>query len=160
MKYPYSQIFVVSTVLSAFALPVSAQFVINDSGYFDNQGSNLMVFDDVYAEGHQGGITLVQQSQRVAASGDVRLEVSQGQWQGLPKLIKKEIDKEKNEIRVELFYPDSTKHQTGFNPMLYADFQFGYTLRVKGEEDHRGEPTARTPDSGLPGCHRTCVAQL
>lgn len=136
MKYPYSQIFVVSTVLSAFALPVSAQFVINDSGYFDNQGSNLVVFDDVYAEGHQGGITLVQQSQRVAASGDVRLEVSQGQWQGLPKLIKKEIDKEKNEIRVELFYPDSTKHQTGFNPMLYADFQFGYTLRVKGEEDH------------------------
>ena len=33
-------------------------FRINPSGYFENGGANVMVFSDVYPEGHQGGLTL------------------------------------------------------------------------------------------------------
>ena len=29
-------------------------FKINPSGYFENHGANVMVFSDVYPEGHQG----------------------------------------------------------------------------------------------------------
>lgn len=118
-------------------MPAKAQdYKINESGYFEYQNANVMVFNDMYPEGHQGGITLVLNGERRAANGDIRLEVSPGQWQGLPKVRKREVDKESNEIRVTLSYPDSTKHQAGFNPMLYPDFVFTYTLTVKGEGDH------------------------
>ncbi len=73
---------------------------------------------------------------RRAAGGDVRFEISQGQWQGLPKMRKRVVDEAANEIRVTLSYPDSAKHMAGFNPMLYPDFAFGYTIKVKGEKDY------------------------
>lgn len=111
-------------------------FKINPSGYFENHGANVMVFSDVYPEGHQGGVTLVLNGDRRAAGGDVRFEISQGQWQGLPKMRKRVVDEAANEIRVTLSYPDSAKHMAGFNPMLYPDFAFGYTIKVKGEKDY------------------------
>lgn len=120
-----------------FATGLEAQnFKLNSSGYFENAGANVMVFSDVYPEGHQGGVTLVTNGNRRAAGGDVRFEVSQGQWQALPKLRSRVVDEIANEIRVTLSYPDSTKHMAGFNPMLYPDFVFNYTIKVKGEDDH------------------------
>ena len=85
-------------------------FRINPSGYFENGGANVMVFSDVYPEGHQGGLTLVLNGDRRAANGDVRFEISQGQWQGLPKMRSRVVDEADNEIRVTLSYPDSAKH--------------------------------------------------
>ena len=41
-------------------------FRINPSGYFENGGANVMVFSDVYPEGHQGGLTLVLNGRAVA----------------------------------------------------------------------------------------------
>ena len=67
-------------------------FRINPSGYFENGGANVMVFSDVYPEGHQGGLTLVLNGDRRAANGDVRFEISQGQWQGLPKMRSRVVD--------------------------------------------------------------------
>ncbi len=120
-----------------FATGLEAQdFKLNSYGYFENAGANVMVFSDVYPEGHQGGVTLVTNGNRRAAGGDVRFEVSQGQWQALPKLRSRVVDEVANEIRVTLSYPDSTKHMAGFNPMLYPDFVFNYTIKVNGEDDH------------------------
>lgn len=120
-----------------FATGLEAQdFKLNSYGYFENAGANVMVFSDVYPEGHQGGVTLVTNGNRRAAGGDVRFEVSQGQWQALPKLRSRVVDEVANEIRVTLSYPDSTKHMAGFNPMLYPDFVFNYTIKVKSEDDH------------------------
>jgi len=109
---------------------------INSSGYFENHGANVMVFSDVYPEGHQGGITVVVNGNRWAAGGDVRFETSQGQWQGLPKMRQRVVDEVNNEIQVTLSYPDSAKHLSGFNPMIYPDFVFNYTIKVKGEQDY------------------------
>ena len=117
-----SILFCLSLTLS---LSLNAQsFKLNSSEYFENEGSNVMVFSDVYPEGHQGGVTIVLNGDRRAANGDVRFEVSQGQWQGLPKLRKRSVDIEDNSISVLLSYPDSSKHMSGFNPMLYPDFAF------------------------------------
>lgn len=127
-------------ILMAMALTASSAFAqtfkINDRGYFSCSGSDVMVFSDQYPEGHAGGITVIQQDNRMAALGDVRFEASPGQWQGLPKLIKKEVNREANEICVTLAYPDSSKHAAGFNPMFYTDFQFTYKVRVKGVGDN------------------------
>jgi len=111
-------------------------FQLNQQGYFSCSGSDVMVFQDQYPEGHAGGITIIQQDNRMAALGDIRFEASPGQWQGLPKFLKKEVNPEAYEVCVTLAYPDSSKHAAGFNPMFYSDFQFTYQIRVRGVEDH------------------------
>lgn len=60
--------------------PLSAQqFKLNDSGYFNCEGIDIMAFSDFYPEGHQGGICLIMNGQRIATNGDLRLEPTPGQ---------------------------------------------------------------------------------
>jgi hypothetical protein len=90
-----------------------------------------MVFDDFYPEGHQGGLTIVQCGTRVAANGDLRLEPTPGQWSPVPKIGKREIDKENGIITVDLWYPDSSKNGKGINPITYPDLRFKYTIKTE-----------------------------
>jgi len=48
------------------------KFTINDLGYFESPGFDVMVFDDYYPNGHQSGVTIIQNGVRVAANGDIR----------------------------------------------------------------------------------------
>lgn len=59
-------------------------FKLNSSGYFENAGANVMVFSDVYPEGHQGGVTLVTNGNRRAAGGDVRLRCRKASGRRFP----------------------------------------------------------------------------
>lgn len=104
---------------------------INDLGYYELTGLNIMVFDDFYPEGHQGGITIVKFGKRLAANGDVRLEPTPGQWSPVPKVGKRNIDKDNGVITVDLWYPDSSKDRKGFNPIIYPDIKFKYTIRTE-----------------------------
>jgi endoglucanase len=61
--------------------------LINESGYYETQGLNVMLFDDFYLEDHQGGLTIIENGTSVAANGDVRLEPTPGQWAPVPKSI-------------------------------------------------------------------------
>lgn len=114
----------------------SDQLIINDQNYFELPGLNVMVFEDIYPEGHQGGIGIIQHGIRVATNGDVRLEATPGQWQPIPKVGKRTVDKENNEISVKLWYPDSAINRKGFNPVIYPDLVFTYQVRVVGEKDY------------------------
>jgi hypothetical protein len=49
-------------------------FKLTSSGYFKNQGVDIMAFDDIYPEGHQGGVCIIMNGHRVATNGDIRLE--------------------------------------------------------------------------------------
>jgi hypothetical protein len=95
-----------------------------------------MVFEDIYPEGHQGGVGFIQHGVRVATNGDVRLEYTPGQFQPIPKVGKRMVDKEKNEISVRLWYPDTAINRKGFNPVIYPDLQFAYQVRVVSESDY------------------------
>ncbi|MBN1790518.1 MAG: glycoside hydrolase family 9 protein [Bacteroidales bacterium] len=110
--------------------------IINDQNYFELPGLNVMVFEDIYPEGHQGGVGIIQHGIRVATNGDVRLEATPGQWQPIPKVGKRTVDKENNEISVKLWYPDSAINRKGFNPVIYPDLVFTYQVRVVGEKDY------------------------
>ena len=79
----------------------------------------------------KGGVTLVLNGDRRAAGGDVRFEISQGQWQGLPKMRKRVVDEAANEIRVTLSYPDSAKHMGGVQSDALSGFCF--RLYYQGE---------------------------
>jgi hypothetical protein len=90
-----------------------------------------MMFDDFYPEGHQGGLTIVQNGVRVAANGDVRLEAAPGQWSAVPKLVERVIDKERGIIKVNLSYPDESKDRKGFNPIVYPNLNLNYSVRTE-----------------------------
>ena len=94
-----------------------------------------MAFQDIYPEGHQGGVSVIQHGVRVASNGDLRLEPTPGQWQPVPKQNRRVVDQAGNEITTWLSYPDSSKHLKGFNPIVYPDLDLRYQVRVKAEGD-------------------------
>ncbi len=111
----------------------SQEFQLGRSGYFQNRGVEVMAYDDIYPEGHQGGVSLIMHGNRVATNGDIRLEPTPGQWQPVPKQIRRDADIDANSITAYLTFPDSARHLTGFNPMIYPDFMFHYRVTVRGE---------------------------
>lgn len=116
------------------AATVAAQdFKLNDSGYYTADGVDVMAFSDFYPEGHQGGVSVLMNGHRVATNGDLRMEATPGQWQPVPKQLKREI--EGNAIVTTLCYPDSSRHLTGFNPTVYPDYHVIYKVRVEPQGD-------------------------
>jgi len=111
----------------------SEKLVLNDLEYLEMPGLNVMLAHDFYPEGHQGGVSIIQNGLRVATNGDLRLEPTPGQWQPIPKVGERQVDIEKEEIWVEMSYPDSSKHRKGFNPLIYPDLYFKYSLKVRPE---------------------------
>lgn len=120
------------TLVAALAaiLSVNAQeYRLNESGYFNYEGIDAMAFDDFYPEGHQGGISFIMNGKRVATNGDIRFDETPGQWQPVPKKTGRTIEGQK--IITTLCYPDTSRHETGFNPMVYPDVNISYTVSLE-----------------------------
>ena len=75
------------------------KLTINDQGYFEMPGLDVIVFDDYYPGGHQSGITIVQNGVRVAANGDLRLDKPAEKGP-------KKVDRSSGSIQVQMNYPD------------------------------------------------------
>lgn len=138
MKYTAGLFLFLLTQLLAGSFLIAqttGSFLLNEQEYFEKTGLNIMAFQDFYPDGHQGGVTIVQNGIRVAANGDLRLEPAPGQWSPVPKMGKREVNREKNEISAMLWYPDSSKNRQGFNPIDYPELAFSYTVRVQPEGD-------------------------
>jgi endoglucanase len=103
---------------------------LNAAGYFEAPGLNVTVFADIYPDGHQTGVTVIQHGVRVAANGDLRLEPSPGQWSPMPAGGAQHVDAAANTVTQTLSYPDPAKNRTGFNPIDYPDLEFTYHVRV------------------------------
>ncbi len=108
-------------------------FRLNDLEYFEKEGVHVMAFQDMYPEGHQGGISIIMHDMRVATNGDLRLNRVPGQWQPIPKLQKRVVDAGKNMITAHLTYPDSSRNRKGFNPIIYPDLYFNYSVKVRAQ---------------------------
>jgi hypothetical protein len=114
------------------SLMASAQtFRLNSDGYFNAGGTDVMAFSDFYPEGHQGGVCVIMNGHRIATNGDIRLEATPGQWQPVPKQLSRRV--EGGRIVTTLCYPDSSRHMTGFNPMVYPDWRVNYTVTVEAQ---------------------------
>jgi endoglucanase len=123
----------VALVFSLISVAKSQELKVNKDEYLEMPGLNVMVFYDIYPEGHQGAIGIIQNGTRVATNGDLRLEPTPGQWQPIPVTGKRQVSPEKNEILVHCSYPDPSRNRKGFNPVYYPDLKFGYNVRVIGE---------------------------
>ncbi|MCX6303106.1 MAG: glycoside hydrolase family 9 protein [Bacteroidia bacterium] len=108
-------------------------FRLNEQGYFENGGVNVMAFQDIYPEGHQGGVAIIMHGMRIATNGDLRLDETPGQWQPIPKQKKRTADTAGNIITTNLTYPDSAINRKGFNPIIYPDLYLNYTVKTRAE---------------------------
>lgn len=117
--------------MTATLVQAKENLTINERGYFEMPGLNVTVFADIYPDGHQTGVTVIQHGVRTAANGDVRLETSPGQWSPVPRGVEDAvIDIKGQRISQTMAYPDPTKNRTGFNPIDYPDLDFSYKVNV------------------------------
>jgi endoglucanase len=108
----------------------SEKLSINESEYLEMTGLNVMLAHDFYPESHQGGVGIIQNGLRVATNGDLRLEPTPGQWQPVPKVGQRMVDRATQTISVRMEYPDPDKNRKGFNPIIYPDLNFSYILKI------------------------------
>ncbi|HEY5807086.1 MAG TPA: glycoside hydrolase family 9 protein [Povalibacter sp.] len=121
-------------LLSAASVAAAADdFTLNEQGYFQRPGIDVMVGQDYYPEGHQGGVSIIMHDERVASNGDVRLEPAPGQWSPIPKPGQRDVDRAKQQIIARLAYPDPERDRKGFNPIIYPDLQLSYAVRAVPE---------------------------
>lgn len=131
MKYLFAV-----TLLALFATPAVAKpgLKLNELEYFTMPGLDVTVFADIYPDGHQTGVTVIQHGIRVAANGDLRLEASPGQWSPVPRSNSRKVDESAQQITQTLAYPDPTRNGKGFNPIAYPDLRFNYQVHVRPAE--------------------------
>ncbi|MCP8900012.1 glycoside hydrolase family 9 protein [Gilvimarinus xylanilyticus] len=108
---------------------------LNEKNYFSTPGLDVTVFADIYPDGHQTGVTIIQHGVRTAANGDLRLETSPGQWSPVPRGVgEAHVDVKNQRISQTLAYPDESKNRKGFNPIEYPDLKFSYQVHVEALE--------------------------
>jgi hypothetical protein len=107
--------------------------LLNKLEYFERGGVNVMAYQDIYPEGHQGGVAVIMHGRRIATNGDLRLDATPGQWQPIPKQLERKVSPDDNSITVKLAYPDPAINGKGFNPIEYPDLKLDYTVRIKPE---------------------------
>ena len=108
------------------------KFSLNNKGeYFQSGGVQVMSFSDFYPAGHQSGISIIMNGKRVATNGDIRFEPTPGQWQPVPCQKKRTVDKDNEVIVTNLSYPDKKAHLKGFNPIIYPDYEFDYSVSLR-----------------------------
>ncbi len=97
-----------------FSLAINHSFAqrlkLNDLGYFETQGVNVFVYSNQYNgmffDEKTAGIELIHHGVRTATGGAVRLQNTPEQWDLVPSLVDRKIDKATNTIDVVLRYRD------------------------------------------------------
>jgi endoglucanase len=87
---------------------IAQQLQVNDSGYFEKRGINVLVYSYEYSgmffDEKTSGIELIHHGVRTATGGAVRLQNTPEQWDLIPKMISRKVDKANNSIEVGLRY--------------------------------------------------------
>jgi|GEM_PF-97321 len=90
--------------------PAEPQLQISDSGYFEKSGVNVMVFSGQYNgmfyDEKTAGVEIVHHGVRTSTGGAVRLQNTPEQWDLIPILQSRKIDKEHGTIEAVLKYKE------------------------------------------------------
>jgi hypothetical protein len=91
-------------------LASSQKLQLNDLGYFETRGVNIFVYSNQYTgmfnDEKNAGIEIIHHGIRTATGGAVRLQNTPEQWDLVPSVADRKIDREKNSIDVTLRYKD------------------------------------------------------
>jgi hypothetical protein len=81
---------------------------VNEKEYLEKPGANLLVFSNEYNgmffDEKTSGIDLILHEVRIATGGAVRLKPAPEQWDAIPKMTGRKVDKAANTIEVTLRY--------------------------------------------------------
>lgn len=109
-------------VLSCTTKPQQGKLEINDLGYFETAGLNVMVYSNdykgVFCDEKTAGVEIVQRGVRIATGGAVRLMNTPEQWDIYATMTERTVDTLGNSITCSFNYPD---------------YKFSYDLRVSQE---------------------------
>jgi hypothetical protein len=91
--------------------PVSAQNLkLNDLGYFERRAINVLVFSNSFNGGFNdeknSGIEIIHHGVRTVQGGAVRLNNTPEQWDLVPMMTNREVDREHGSIAVTMRYDD------------------------------------------------------
>ena len=83
---------------------------LNDLDYFERQGVNVLVFSNSFNGGFNdekdSGIEIIQHGVRTAQGGAIRLNNTPEQWDLVPTLIDRKVNKANNSIEISMRYED------------------------------------------------------
>ncbi len=83
---------------------------LNDMEYFERQGVNVLVFSNSFNGGFNdeknSGIEIIHHGVRTVQGGAVRLNNTPEQWDLVPKMTSRKVDKQNQSIEVALRYDD------------------------------------------------------
>ena len=102
---------ILSLALLLSAVVAGAQDLrLNDLGYFERQGVNVLVFSNNFNGGFNdeknSGIEIIHHGVRTVQGGAVRLNNTPEQWDLVPKTTSRKVDPENQSIEVGLRYSD------------------------------------------------------
>jgi endoglucanase len=109
-----SSVFSILVVSLLPLLPVENAFCqklrVNDLEYFEAPGINVLVFSNQYNgfffDEKTAGVELIHHGVRTATGGAVRLSPTPEQWDKIPILSERRVDRKNNSIEVRLRYND------------------------------------------------------
>ncbi|MGZ3854197.1 MAG: glycoside hydrolase family 9 protein [Flavisolibacter sp.] len=88
----------------------SQQLQVNDSGYFEKRGVNVFVFSGQYNgmffDEKTAGIEIIHHGVRTVTGGAVRLQNTPEQWDLIPVLSNRKVDRATNTIEATLTYKE------------------------------------------------------
>ena len=102
--------FLLSTAISfAFCASLMSQgLILNDLEYFECQGVNVLVFSNSFNGGFNdeknSGIEIIHHGVRTIQGGAVRLNKTPEQWDLVPRMTNRKVDRENGSIEVSMRY--------------------------------------------------------
>ncbi|KPL21554.1 MAG: glycoside hydrolase [Phycisphaerae bacterium SM1_79] len=83
---------------------------LNDKDYFETRGFNVLAFENGYTgmffDEKTSGIMLIHHGVRTATGGAVRLKPTPEQWDQIPMVVERIVNKESNSVDILLRYRD------------------------------------------------------
>ena len=109
-KRLYRFIFLIVTLSLLINYSFCQKLQLNESGYFETPGVNVFVFNNQYNgmffDEKTAGIEIIHHGVRTATGGAVRLNNTPEQWDLIPAVAERKIDKKNNSIDVVLRYEE------------------------------------------------------
>lgn len=104
----------ISVLAICFVLKTNHTFAqslkINDLEYFEKQGVNVLVYSNQYNgmffDEKTAGIEIIHHGVRTSTGGAVRLQNTPEQWDLVPEMLSRNVDKASNKIEVSLRYKE------------------------------------------------------
>jgi hypothetical protein len=100
----------VAVLLALFNYASAQDLKLNDLEYFEQQGVNVLVYSNLFTGGFNdeknSGIELIHHGVRTAQGGAVRLSNTPEQWDLVPTVLNRKVDRASNSIEVSLRYKD------------------------------------------------------